>query len=172
MNTYKVGLQLTATDPDELLARIHSWEIGDDEGVLTITQEPEKVAIPVELLPPTTSVEPPIPITSPPLEPDQPDSSEPEEPEPDDGGRELYSAEPDEGPTNGGFSITLHGEGLTGIGGVKFVRGDQEGWAWGFTVVDDETVQVTTPQMSAGLVDIVLLAQPDNVVLEDGFTFV
>jgi hypothetical protein len=107
------------------------------------------------------------------LDHDLPEVEEPGVTEhPDEPGRKLYSAEPDEGPTTGGFGITLHGKELTGIGGVKFERDGQESWAWGFTVVDDETVDVTIPQMSAGVADIVLVADPDDVVLEDGFTFV
>ena len=186
MPTYNVGLRLTADSQEELLERLHTWGIEEDpgEGITSITHQPEFVEIPSTLLPPPVLLppippqdmptEPPVdetpaepePEPEPPAEPDE----EPVEPE-DDGGPSLRSVEPDSGPTSGGYSVTLRGEELTGVGGVNFQRGNETQWAWGFQVVDDETITVTMPQMSAGAVDVVVLKDNNEIVLEDGFTY-
>jgi hypothetical protein len=49
MHTYLVWLRLTADSSDELMERIHTWEVGDDEGVVTVTHEPENVEVPDRL---------------------------------------------------------------------------------------------------------------------------
>lgn len=170
MNTYMVWLRLTAESSDELLSRINGWEVGDDEGVVTVTHEPETVQIPAELQVPP----PPSQLPGAPVEPDEPDEAEPpvETEPPDDGKPHIYSVDPASGPTTGGATLTMHGSGLTGIGGVNFQRGDEVGWAWGFTVIDDQTITATTPPMAAGAVDVVAVADPDDAVLADGFTYV
>jgi hypothetical protein len=98
---------------------------------------------------------------------------EPQEPEVpiDDGQSHLYSVEPTSGPAAGGNSITLHGSKLAGVGGVNFQRGSETQWAWGFQVVDDQTVTATVPPMSAGAVDVVALVDGNEVALENGYTY-
>ena len=86
--------------------------------------------------------------------------------------RLLYSVEPSEGPAKGGTEITLHGEGFTGIGGVRFEGGGQTGWAWSFVVVDDETITCPTPPMPPGIVDVIAFdGDPGDAVLKEGFTY-
>ena len=73
MNTYTVGLRLTAENIDELMARIYNWGVDTDptEGVLTITHVPDIVEVPDDLQPPPTTIPPAIPTSEPPLAPDE-----------------------------------------------------------------------------------------------------
>ena len=126
MPTYTVSLRLVADDSDALLARIEDWATGDEEGVLTISHQPDIVQIPSDLAPPAT---PPILPAA---------------------GRRLDSVDPAEGPAAGGTAVTLHGAGFTNIGGVRFEGGGMTGWADAFTVVDDTTITCTTPSLRRG----------------------
>ena len=70
------------------------------------------------------------------------------------------------------MSITLHGGGFNGTGEVRFVQeGKLDAWAWGFQVIDDNTMTVTVPPGN-GTVDIVLIANQDTARLDEGFTYV
>jgi hypothetical protein len=147
-NLYYVGMQLVADDPDALLERLSALTLEDGEGITSITQQPESIAVPPHLSP---IVPPPPPPT----------------------GRTLTLVNPPEGPAAGGITITLHGTGFTNIGGVRFEGVGQTGWADAFEVVDDQTMTCTTPQMPAGTVDVVAFdGDPGDAVLENGFTFV
>jgi hypothetical protein len=147
-NLYYVGMQLVADDSDALLERLSAVALEDGEGITSITQQPESIAVPPHLSP---IVPPPPPPT----------------------GRTLTLVNPGEGPVAGGITITLHGTGLTGIGGVRFERGTQTGWADAFEVIDDQTMTCTTPQMSAGPVDVIAFdGDPGDAVLANGFTYI
>jgi hypothetical protein len=88
------------------------------------------------------------------------------------GERALDSVSPSEGPAAGGTEITLRGSGFTNIGGVRFEGVGQTGWAWSFTVVDDETITCPTPPMPVGTVDVIAFdGDPGDAVLENGFTY-
>lgn len=113
---------------------------------------------------PHVDIEPPPVLAKPPAE------EVPEEPV-DDGKTHVYSVDPASGPTSGGNQITIYGMHLAGIGGVNFQRGNETQWAWGFQVVDDQTLTATMPQMSAGAVDVVVLANGVETVLENGYTY-
>ena len=69
---------------------------------------------------------------------------------PPSGERRIDSVDPVEGPAAGGIELTLHGAGFTNIGGVRFERGSEQGWAWSFTVIDDATMTATAPPMTKG----------------------
>lgn len=55
---FMVGLRLLANNSDELLARIHDWEIYEGEGVTTISGQPELVEVPPSLQPPPQDIGP------------------------------------------------------------------------------------------------------------------
>jgi hypothetical protein len=149
MSTYTVWLRLEAETSDQLLTRIAGWGLDDDEGVISVTHQPDVVIVPPEMQPPPVN----NPIT-PPV-------------------RRLDSVEPTEGPAAGGTAITLTGLGFTNIGGVRFEGSGFTTWADAFTVVDDKTITCNTPTSPAGTVDVVAFdGDPGNAVLTDGFTFV
>jgi hypothetical protein len=147
-NLYYVGIQLMAEDSDALLERLEVVNFEDAEGITSITQQPESIAVPPHLSP---TVPPPQPPT----------------------GRALNLVNPAEGPVSGGITITLHGSGFTGIGGVRFERDGQTGWADAFEVIDDLTMTCNTPQMSAGPVDVIAFdGDLGDAVLANGFTYI
>jgi len=49
MKTYVVGLRLDGESADEIIERIAAWDLGEDEGVLSISPQPEMVQIPDSL---------------------------------------------------------------------------------------------------------------------------
>jgi len=49
MTAYMVGLRLIAANSDELIERIESWEKNDQEGIVSITSQPEFVEVPDHL---------------------------------------------------------------------------------------------------------------------------
>jgi hypothetical protein len=49
MKTYVVGLRLDGESADEIIERIAAWDLGEDEGVLSISSQPEMVQIPDSL---------------------------------------------------------------------------------------------------------------------------
>jgi IPT/TIG domain-containing protein len=149
MNTYTVWLRLQAETSDELLERIGGWDLTDDEGVISVTHQPDLVTVPPEMQPP--------PVGSPIVPPV----------------RRVDSVDPNEGPTTGGTPITLAGVGFTNIGGVRFESDGLTTWADAFVVVDDKTITCNTPATPAGVVDVVAFdGDPGDAVLIDGFTFV
>ncbi|NYG98611.1 hypothetical protein BJ979_001237 [Schumannella luteola] len=75
---------------------------------------------------------------------------------------------PNAGPAEGGTSVTLGGEGLTGTTDVEF--GGTPGTD--VTVVDDNTVTVTTPGHAPGNVRILIRNPKGDVTLDDGFGYV
>ena len=148
MNTYTIWLRLQADTSDDLLERIGGWGLSEDEGVISVTHQPDLVTIPPEMQPPPIGnpVKPPV--------------------------RRLESVEPDTGPAAGGTEITLTGIGFTNIGGVRFEGGGFTTWADAFIVVDDKTITCNTPQTPAGTVDVVAFdGDPGNATLANGFTF-
>lgn len=65
----------------------------------------------------------------------------------------VDTVSPNEGPEAGGTTVTIEGTGFTGATGVEFdgIPGTD------FTVVDDTTIVVTTPEHLPGTVDVVVL---------------
>lgn len=62
MTIYMVSMRLVAAGSDELLERIAGWETSDEEGVVTISGQPELVQVPPHLqAPPPGGVPPPPP---------------------------------------------------------------------------------------------------------------
>lgn len=80
---------------------------------------------------------------------------------------DLQSISPATGGTTGGTVVTLKGAQLTGTTGVTF--GGTAGTA--LNVVDDETVEVTTPAKTAGAKDVVLTSATGSDTLVGGFTY-
>lgn len=81
----------------------------------------------------------------------------------------ITAVEPNEGHVSGGLPVTLSGSGfLRGVDGVLF--GGRA--AIGLVVVDDRTLQLTTPPGDlAGAVDIRITAVDGSGELSDGFTY-
>jgi len=52
MPDYMVSVRLTADNSDEVITRVASWELSEQEGVISISAQPEVVQVPQELLPP------------------------------------------------------------------------------------------------------------------------
>ncbi len=67
----------------------------------------------------------------------------------------AQSLTPEQGPETGGTEVTITGEGFTGATGVTFDGLD----GTDFTVVDDNTITVTTPAHEPGPVDVVVLGE-------------
>jgi hypothetical protein len=62
MKTYVVGLRLQGESGDEIIERITAWDLDDEEGVLSISSQPEMVEVPESLSaapPGLTPVQPP-----------------------------------------------------------------------------------------------------------------
>lgn len=64
----------------------------------------------------------------------------------------AQSLTPEQGPETGGTEVTITGEGFTGATGVTFDGLD----GTDFTVVDDNTITVTTPPHAPGVVEVVV----------------
>lgn len=75
---------------------------------------------------------------------------------------------PSSGPTAGGTTVTITGEGLAGTTGVLF--GDTPGTIVG-TPSDTEVV-VTTPAGVVGDIDVTVVLPGDDIVVPDGFEYV
>ncbi len=75
---------------------------------------------------------------------------------------------PATGPAAGGTVVTISGSNLDGVTGVTF--GGTAGTA--FSVVDRNTVRVTTPAKAAGAYDVVLADDGGNITKTNGFTYV
>jgi hypothetical protein len=75
---------------------------------------------------------------------------------------------PDEGTTLGGDTITISGSGMANITGVLFGNVS----ATDMTLVDANTLEITTPAHAAGTVDLVFTDATGQIVLYDAFTFV
>lgn len=74
---------------------------------------------------------------------------------------------PDSGPSAGGSTVTITGEGLGGTTGVTF--DGNPGTIVG-TPTDTQIV-VTTPAGTVGPVDVIIQVPGDDVVVDDGFTY-
>lgn len=79
----------------------------------------------------------------------------------------VTEIEPDSGPSAGGSTVVITGEGLGGTTGVTF--GGTPGTIVG-TPTDTEVV-VTTPPGAVGPVDVVIQLPGDDEVVDDGFTY-
>lgn len=49
MATYIVGLRLEGDSGEEIISRISAWKLNEDEGVVSVTAQPEMVVVPDEL---------------------------------------------------------------------------------------------------------------------------
>ena len=146
MPAYTVTMRLQADDTDALTDRLDLLEFGDGEWVSAMSEVPAFVPVPPHLQQPPPQPAPAV--------------------------RRLDSVEPTEGPAAGGTEITLTGVGFTNIGGVRFEGGGQQGWAWSYEVVDDNTITCPTPPMPAGVVDVIAFdGDPGDAVLSGGFTY-
>lgn len=74
---------------------------------------------------------------------------------------------PATGPAAGGTPVTITGVGFTGATGVNFDT--DAGTA--FSVVDDSTINVTSPVHAAGAVDVTVTMVGGDAVLTGGFTY-
>ena len=79
----------------------------------------------------------------------------------------ITSIAPATGPAAGGTATVITGVGLTGATAVNFAS--DPGVA--FSVVDDSTINVTTPAHAAGAVDVTVVTPSGNAVLTGGFTY-
>ncbi len=79
----------------------------------------------------------------------------------------VTSVEPDHGPAAGGTQVVLHGTGLSAVTAVRIGALD----ASDLTVIDDATVQVTTPPGSPGFNDVVVEAPGGAFTLPDAFLY-
>lgn len=79
----------------------------------------------------------------------------------------VASVAPATGPIAGGTVVTITGEHLDGSTAASF--GGTAGTA--FTVVDEQTVQVTTPAHAAGAVAVVVTDDSGTATLAAGFTY-
>ncbi|QDG52986.1 hypothetical protein FIV42_20220 [Persicimonas caeni] len=73
---------------------------------------------------------------------------------------------PQQGPADGGTSVTLTGTGFAGTDRVEF-----GGIAAPFTVVSDSEIEATTPAHGAGSVDVVVERDGVEARLRDGFLY-
>jgi hypothetical protein len=64
MTRFLVSIQLEADNSDDAIERIGTWKLSEEEGVMNISQQPEIITVPQEMMPPP----PPAPDL-PPLEP-------------------------------------------------------------------------------------------------------
>lgn len=78
----------------------------------------------------------------------------------------IDDVEPASGSAQGGTDVTLRGEGFGGVERVEF-----GGIPADFTVVSSTEIAATTPEHSAGLVDVEVRRGGLTAELEDGFTF-
>ena len=93
--------------------------------------------------------------------------------DPDQGGVDtepptVTGFEPDEGPAAGGDVVTITGDDLTGVTGVTF----DAVAATDVTVVDDNTVEVTTPAGTAGPADVVVTDANGADTVVGAYTYV
>lgn len=79
---------------------------------------------------------------------------------------EITSVQPNRGPTAGGTTVTITGDGFNGATDVRF-----GGVSAGYTVTDDSTIQATAPSHAAGAVDVVVERRDHEARREYGFTF-
>ena len=79
----------------------------------------------------------------------------------------VSSLTPDNGPTAGGTVVTIEGSGFTGATGVTFDGAP----GTSFSVVNDETIIVTTPAGAAGPADVVVQS-PNGDSDPEAFTYV
>lgn len=49
MTSYMVGIRLDGDSGEEIIKRIAAWKLAEDEGVLSISAQPEMVVVPDEL---------------------------------------------------------------------------------------------------------------------------
>jgi hypothetical protein len=80
----------------------------------------------------------------------------------------VSDVSPGSGPTTGGTTVTIVGQGLGGTKGVLF--GDTPGTIVGTPT--DTQVTVTTPAGTAGAVDVTVQLPGGVIVIPDGFTYV
>lgn len=78
----------------------------------------------------------------------------------------LDRVTPNSGSTAGGETVTLEGEGFTGATRVTL-----GGVAATFTVIDNQTIEVTAPAHSAGSVDVVVERDGIKGTFVDGYTY-
>lgn len=79
----------------------------------------------------------------------------------------IDAIEPAEGPAAGSTDVVITGRNFTDSTGVTF--GGVDGTA--FSVVDDSTINVTTPAGAAGAVDVVVTNATGSDTLTGGFTY-
>jgi len=79
----------------------------------------------------------------------------------------ITSIAPATGPAAGGTATVITGVGFTSATAVNFAS--DPGVA--FSVVDDSTINVTTPAHAAGAVDVTVVTPSGNAVLTGGFTY-
>lgn len=90
----------------------------------------------------------------------------------------VHSLSPPTGTAAGGTVLEFTGADLSGITEVRFgedlTGGGSRSLGLALEVVDSTTVRVTTPPMSAGVVDVLLVdgSSGQGVLLTDGYTFV
>jgi hypothetical protein len=79
----------------------------------------------------------------------------------------FESIEPDSGPAAGSTAVVISGDNFTGVTGVSFdgVAGTA------FSVVDDNTIHVTTPAGTAGPADILLDKGATDTTVTGGYTY-
>jgi hypothetical protein len=65
MQIYVVGLRLHGESGDEIIDRISAWDLDDDEGVLSISSQPEMVQVPESLSAVPPGLTPAIPPAAP-----------------------------------------------------------------------------------------------------------
>ncbi len=78
----------------------------------------------------------------------------------------ITSITPNRGPTAGGTSVTIAGQGLTGTTAVTF-----GGTAAVFVVNDDSRITATSPAHAAGAVDVVVTNPDGSFTAMDGFSY-
>lgn len=74
---------------------------------------------------------------------------------------------PNTGLAAGGLAIVITGTNFSGVTGVTF--GGTAGTS--FSVVNDSTINVTTPAKTAGAYNVVLADDAGNVTVTNGFTY-
>lgn len=74
---------------------------------------------------------------------------------------------PNTGAAAGGTVVTITGTNFSGVTGVTF--GGTAGTS--FSVVNNNTIKVTTPAKTAGAYDVVLADDAGNVTVTNGFTY-
>lgn len=79
----------------------------------------------------------------------------------------VDSITPATGPAAGGTAVVIKGNNFHGVSGVTFGGGA----GTSFSVVDDETINVTTPAHAAATVDVVVQDDRADVTVTGGFVY-